>query len=418
MLRGPMAATLRFDGCTLRVLSSIDEISASAWDALHTDEDSPFVEHAFLSCLERSGCVSAARGWTPSHLVWTDETGAIVTALPAYVKDHSEGEFVFDWAWAEAAQRAGIAYYPKLVVAVPFTPATGRRLLRPSGVSVERSAKLAATAIRHVLSSRRLSSAHVLFCHESECDALEREGLARREGVQFHWHNEGYRSFDDFLGRFQSKRRTALKRERAQVAKDKLVIETLRGAQLDPSLAQEIHALYRKTVDKYVWGRRYLNESFFRMLLERWRNRIEWVRAKTEDGTVIAGAFNATRGTKLYGRYWGAHEERPFLHFNVCYYHSIEEAIERGWTVFEPGAGGEHKLARGFDPTRTFSVHWIAHEGLDRAVRAFLQREVKAIRDAVERAFSESPLRRKQLHGALREGSTVIDRASNSGMSS
>ncbi|MFO0559226.1 MAG: GNAT family N-acetyltransferase [Polyangiales bacterium] len=395
MLRGPMSATLRFDGCTLRVLSSIDELSASEWDALHTDEDSPFVEHAFLSCLERSGCASAARGWAPSHLVWTDETGAIVTALPAYVKDNSEGEFVFDWGWADAAQRAGIEYYPKLVVAVPFTPATGRRLLRPSGVSVERSAKLAATAIRHVVSSQKLSSAHVLFPHESECDALEREGLARREGVQFHWHNDGYRSFDDFLGRFQSKRRTALKRERAQVAKDKLAIETLRGAQLDPSLAKEIYELYLTTVDKFVWGRRYLNESFFRMALERWRDRVEWVRAKTEDGRVIAGAFNATRGAKLYGRYWGAREERQFLHFNVCYYHSIEEAIARGLSVFEPGAGGEHKLVRGFDPTRTFSAHWIAHEGLDRAVRGFLQREVKAIREAVEREHAESPLRRK-----------------------
>ena len=383
------------DGATLRVLSSIDEVPASAWDALHTDEDSPFVEHAFLSALERSKCAHPRRGWTPSHLVWSDASGAILCALPAYVKDNSEGEFVFDYAWADASQRAGLLYYPKLVVAVPFTPATGRRILRPAHVALDHAADLAASAIRHVVSAQRLSSAHVLFCHEQECAALERCGLARREGVQFHWHNDGYASWDDFLARFQSKRRTALKRERAQLAKDEVTVQTLRGAQLDRSLAREIYGLYLTTVDKFVWGRRYLNEAFFAEVLERCRDRIEWVRATDKEGKVIAGAFNATRGDRLYGRYWGAHEERAFLHFNVCYYHSIDDAIGRGLRVFEPGAGGEHKLVRGFDPTLTYSAHWLAHDGLDRAVRGFLQREVQAIREAVEREQGESPLRRK-----------------------
>jgi predicted N-acyltransferase len=390
-----MTSAPTLDGATLRVCSSIDELDAAAWDTLHTDDDSPFVEHAFLSCLERSGCASAERGWRPSHLVWTDADGAIVAAVIAYVKDNSEGEFVFDYGWAEAAQRAGIAYYPKLVAAVPFTPATGRRLLRAAHVSVDRAAALAVAAIRYVVREQSLSSAHVLFCHEDECAALERAGLARREGVQFHWNNDGYRTFDDFLARFQSKRRTALKRERAQLAKDNVVIETLRGEALDPSLAREIYELYLTTVDKFVWGRRYLNEAFFRMVIERCRDRVEWVRAKSPEGAVIAGAFNATRGAKLYGRYWGAREERPFLHFNVCYYHSIEESIERGLRVFEPGAGGEHKLVRGFDPTLTYSAHWIEHDGLDRAVRGFLQREVRSMREAVERERAEGPLRRK-----------------------
>ncbi len=389
-----MIQPLTVDGATLRVLSSVDEVSASEWDALHSDEDSPFVEHTFLSCLERSGCATRERGWTPSHLVWS-RGGEVVLAMPAYEKSNSEGEFVFDWGWADAAMRAGIEYYPKLVVAVPFTPVTGRRLLRASGLSLDDAAKLALAGIRQVVSQRKLSSAHVLFPRADECEALERQGMARREGVQFHWNNEGYRSFDDFLARFQAKKRAALKRERAQVAKDALRIETLRADALDPSMAPELYRLYRTTVDKFSWGRRYLNEAFFRALLERWRHRVEFVRAVDDKGAVIAGAFNATRGARLYGRYWGAFEERPFLHFNVCYYHSIDDAIARGLTVFEPGAGGEHKLARGFDPTCTYSAHWIEDERLDRAVRAFLAREVVAVRAAVERELAESPLRRK-----------------------
>jgi predicted N-acyltransferase len=389
-----MEPSLTDEGCALRVLGSIDEVSAEAWDALHTDEDSPFVEHAFLSALEGSGCASRARGWTPAHLAWF-RGDRLEVALPAYVKDHSEGEFVFDMGWADAAERAGIGYYPKLLVGVPFTPATGRRLLRAEGVPLARAARLGALGMRHLARSRGLSSAHVLFLPDAECAALEREGFARREGVQFHWHNEGYRTFEDFLGRFQSKRRTALRRERAQVSRDGLTVETLRGDALDPTLSAEIHGLYLTTVDKFVWGRRYLNEDFFRRILGSWRHRIEWVRAKDATGTVIAGAFNATRGRALYGRYWGAHEERPFLHFNVCYYHAIDEAIARGLSVFEPGAGGEHKLARGFDPTRTFSAHWIDERRLDAAVRAFLAREVPAVRAMVERERAESPLRRK-----------------------
>jgi predicted N-acyltransferase len=316
--------------------------------------------------------------------------------MPAYEKTHSEGEFVFDWGWADAAMRAGIAYYPKLVVAVPFTPATGRRLLRAQGVALAEAARLAAAAIRLVVRERGLSSAHVLFSHADECAALEREGFARREGVQFHWHNEGYTSFDDFLSRFQAKKRHALKRERAQLARDAITVETVRGEALSPSMARELYELYTTTVDKFTWGRRYLSEAFFRLLLERFRHRLELVLARDAHRMLVAGAINASRGTRLYGRYWGAFEERPFLHFNVCYYHSIEDAIARGLSTFEPGAGGEHKLARGFDPTITYSAHWIEDDRLDRAVRAFLAREVPAMRAAVERERAESPLRRKE----------------------
>jgi predicted N-acyltransferase len=379
---------------SVRVLQSIDEVTAVQWNALSTDDDSPFVEHAFLQALEVSGCACAAHGWTPAHItVWRGET--LVTAAPAYIKDHSEGEFVFDWAWADAAHRAGIAYYPKLLLAVPFTPATGSRLLRLPSVTVQQAAHWIASAAKALAQQLKLSSVHALFVPEFECAALETEGFARREGVQFHWHNEGYKTFDDFLARFQSKRRHSLKREKAQPLVDGTKIETLTGAQLSLSMAPLMHKLYLTTVDKFVWGRRYLNERFYEELIKHWSHRMEWVQATANDETVIAGAFNARRGTALYGRYWGALKEQPFLHFNVCYYHGIERSIAQGLQRFEPGAGGEHKLARGFDPTLTRSAHFIMDSRLDRAVRGFLQGEVRAIRSAVASERAQSPLRRK-----------------------
>ncbi len=379
---------------TVRILTNISDVDAASWDALATDEDSPFVEHAFLAALESSGCASAEQGWTPAHItIWRENL--LLAATPSYIKDHSEGEFIFDWGWAEAAHRAGIRYYPKLLLAVPFTPATGRRLLRRPEVSIEQAAKWVVQAALQLAKTYKLSSVHALFLHAQECDALEAQGFARREGVQFHWHNDGYKTFDDFLARFQSKRRHAIKRERAQLALDETKIETLRGAELTPELAPLMHKIYLTTVDKFAWGRRYLNERFYTEILRTWSHRIEWVQARAKDGTVIAGAFNARRGKALYGRYWGAFQEQPFLHFNVCYYHSIERAITEGIAVFEPGAGGEHKLARGFDPTITYSAHWLADPRLDRAVRGFLQGEVRAIRAGVAAEHAQSPLRRK-----------------------
>ncbi|MDP3277433.1 MAG: GNAT family N-acetyltransferase [Deltaproteobacteria bacterium] len=379
----------------LQIFSRIDEVPASAWDALHGEEDSPFVEHAFLSALEYSGCVGGRSGWTPSHLTfWRDNE--LVAAAPAYIKTNSEGEFVFDHGWADAASRAGIAYYPKLVLAVPFSPVTGRRLLRREGIALSEVAQLVHAACTELMRALQLSSTHVLFCTEQECDALEAAQFARREGVQFHWHNENYKTYDDFLARFSSKRRTALKRERAQAARDKITVATVAPQDLvTPTRAREIHQIYASTVDKFMWGRRYLNERMFARLLETWAHRIQWVEARNEAGDLIAGAFNVSRGSKLYGRYWGASEEHAFLHFNVCYYHGIDEAIRKGFSVFEPGAGGEHKLVRGFDPTRTFSAHLLRDPRLDDAVRAFLRREVPSLREAIAREYAESPLRRR-----------------------
>jgi predicted N-acyltransferase len=378
----------------VRIIESIRDIPHEAWDALHTDDDSPFVEWTWLEALEAAGCAAPRAGWAPRHLTfWRD--GQLVAAAPAYVKGNSEGEFVYDWSWAGVAERLGIEYYPKFLVAVPFTPANGSRLLRAPGESLDEVAGWVAKTAIETARAMDLSSVHVNFTHEAECAALERQGLATRYGVQFHWRNEGYGTFDDFLARFQSKRRHAIKRERAQIERDAMRIDTLTGDAITPDLVDPMFRFYVSTVDKFFYGRRYLNKKFFERVVNTFRHRLHWVVARDADGTPVAGAFNATRGGRLYGRYWGADAERPFLHFNVCFYHSIAECIRAGWKLFEPGAGGEHKLARGFEPTITYSSHWIADRKLDAVLRDFMAREQVAVRESVDRELAESPLRRK-----------------------
>lgn len=395
---------------TIRVYERIRDIPAEAWDALHTDDDSPFVEHEWLCALEETGCASAERGWRPSHLTrWRD--GLLVAAAPAYVKSHSEGEFVFDWQWASVAARLGVAYYPKLVLAVPFTPATGSRLLRAPGEDLHDAADALANAARALARREGYSSVHALFAHEHEARALvDDAGFLLRLGMQFHWTNDGYRSYDDFLARFQSKRRHALKTERAQPARDHITLRTYERDDITDALVDPMFAFYASTVDKFMWGRRYLNRAFFARVARSFRHRLAWVLAHDASGAPLAGAFNVRRGGVLYGRYWGASEERKFLHFNVCFYHGIAECIARGDRRFEPGAGGEHKLARGFEPTLTQSAHWIADPKLDRVLRDYLGRERSALTEAVERERAEGPLRRKahpithgHAHAALRE---------------
>lgn len=376
----------------LRVYDALEKVPREAWDALHTESDSPFLYWDWLVGLERTRCVHADTGWQPLHLtLWRD--GLLVAAAPAYVKGHSEGEFVFDYAWARAAQQFGLEYYPKLLLAVPFTPATGSRLLRAPGEDLAEVAQRIAEGARALSAKLGLSGAHVLFPHEKESAALCQHGFAERWGVQFHWSNDGYGRYDDFLARFNAKRRAALKRERAQAAKDGLELTTHTGPTLTRALVDPMFHFYTSTVDKFYWGRRYLNKPFFEWCVERMPERLRWVLARDSSGEPVAGAFNAERGGVLYGRYWGASREYPFLHFNVCFYHSIEECIARGYRTFEPGAGGEHKLARGFLPTLTRSAHWLASPGLRRAVEDFLRRERDALGQALEKERSESPLR-------------------------
>jgi predicted N-acyltransferase len=370
---------------TARLLGSIDEIAPATWDAMLVADASPFIEHAFLSSLEAAGCVGAEAGWLPRHIaIFRGET--LVGAAPAYLKGNSEGEFVFDWQWADLAVRMGVEWYPKLVVAVPFTPATGQRILVAPGEDVAAVHAAIAAAIRAIVEQLELSSAHVLFPLRGELEALERQGFATRYGVQFHWHDQNYRDFDGWLSSLGSKKKHQIRRERRLVREAGVTIRTLRGAELDDEAIAFAYRIYLSTVDKFVWGRRYLNQRFFTMIRDRWAGSdradaanptsgaLELVVAERE-GRRIAGAVNIAKNGRLYGRYWGAIEEVPHLHFDVCYYHSIDDCLRRGLHTFEPGAGGEHKARRGFAPTMTTSAHLLRDRRIDRVIREFLGRE-------------------------------------------
>lgn len=371
------------DEYSLRVHARVSEVPRETWDACVGDEGSPFVEHTWLDCFEEAGCVggeddeSHAAGWTPAHLALYRED-ALVAVAPTYFKTNSEGEFVFDWAWADLARRMGVRYYPKVLVASPFSPVTGERVLVAPGQDRERAIAAMAGAVRALAEESKASSAHALFVRDDEARIWEAAGYSRRSSVQYHWFNEGFAKFEDFVATFKSKKRTQIRREAAQPAKDGVVIETLAPERITPELVREMHRFYRSTVDKFVWGRRYLNLRFFELVADRFRDRLAWVVA-WKDGEPIAGAFNVQKGDRLYGRYWGASVELPFLHFNVCYYHGIRHCIDRGLRVFEPGAGGEHKLARGFRPTTMHSVHWLQNARLRHVVDDFLAREREAV---------------------------------------
>ncbi|WP_441285959.1 GNAT family N-acetyltransferase [Sorangium sp. KYC3313] len=365
------------------VHDTIRDIPESEWDALDGVSEAPFLTWAWFDALERTGCVGEAAGWLPHHITLRAE-GALLAAAPAYLKDNSEGEFVFDHGWASASHQIGAPYYPKLVVAVPFTPATTPRLLvrRPE----DRPALLPVLAetLRKLVARSRISSAHVLFPTEEEAAALSDAAMAHRCGVQFQFENEGYRTLDDFLARFNAKRRHQIRREMRESTRQGLSIDTLRGAEITPEIVDAMFGFYVSTVEKFAWGRQYLNRAFFEEIAARLRGGgaqggVEIVLAR-EGKRPIAGALNLAGPTTLYGRYWGASEERPFLHFNVCYYHPVEDCIARGLRRFEPGAGGSHKLVRGFAPSVTHSAHHIAHPRLDAAVREFLARERAAVR--------------------------------------
>ncbi len=376
----------------LKIHSAMAEIPQAQWDALLPEDAPPFVRWDWLNTLEVSGSVTAERGWRPAHFtLWSG--AKLVAAAPAYLKYDSHGEFVFDWSWANAAERAGIAYYPKLVLAVPLTPATGPRLLVAPGEDKKaRSVQLGVAALQFA-QAEGLSSVHVLFPSEQEALWLEEAGFALRNGVQYHWQNPGYGSFDDFLGRFRSGRRNQIRRERRAPREQGIEVRTVSGEALREVGASTVHRLYTSTVDKYLFGHRYLTEAFFELALERLLPHLELVEARRE-GKLLAGAFNVRSAEALFGRYWGCFEEHPFLHFNVCIYHPVEDAIRSGLRRFEPGAGGEHKLTRGFEPSLTWSAHWIADSRLDTAVRNFLRHERTAIEEGLPRWYEETGFRK------------------------
>jgi predicted N-acyltransferase len=364
---------------TLRVVERVREIPSATWDALATSggpDSSPFVEHAWLDALEETGCVGGETGWVPAHLtVWRGDT--LVAACPSYLKGNSEGEFVFDWAWADFAERAGIRYYPKVVVAVPFTPATGSRVLVAPGEDRAAAASLLARAAKQWCARIGASSVHLLFPRDPEAEAWEEAGYLRREGFQFQWFRQGAATFDEYLARFSSKHRHQIRRELREVDQRGIDVRTLTPAEHTREVARSMYEFYSSTIDKHgVWGRLYLSLPFFERVVDVFRGRLAWVVATDRaTGTPIGGAFNVAGGSRLYGRYWGARAEVPFLHFVVCYYAGVRHAIERKLDVFEPGAGGEHKRPRGFVPTRTRSAHWIADERFRAALGPWLARE-------------------------------------------
>ena len=369
----------------LRTHGSIRELGRDKWQSLLSPDTPPFLSYEWLAALENTDCVSAERGWMPMFLsLWVG--GQFTAASPAYIKGHSMGEFVFDHAWAQFAEQSlGLAYYPKLLIAVPFTPATGPRFLSvvargPETPSDEDLRKAFSMGVARLVSDLELSGAHVLFLPELEAEALADLGLLHRYGVQFHWRNAGYSCFDDFINRFKSKRRNQLRRERREVHEQGLELVALTGSDLTSEVADHVFEFYKLNVDRHFWGRQYLNRAFFQEVASTMGDRLHVVLARERGSKKpIASAFNLLGQRALYGRYWGAREERRFLHFNVCFYEGINECIERGLELFEPGAGGEHKLVRGFEPTLTHSVHHITHPVLRRALLEHVARERSAI---------------------------------------
>jgi len=354
-----------------RLAGPIGGIDAAAWDRLLPD-DNPFLRHAFLDALETSGSVAAETGWQPLHLALGPPERP-TAAAPLYVKSHSYGEYVFDHGWANAYERAGGSYYPKLLVAVPFTPVPGPRLL-----AADDAGKLAlAEALKAATTELGLSSAHVNFIDAHEAGLLREAGFLQRQGVQFHWHNRGYRDFDDFLGAMRSSKRKVIKKERRQVAEAGIELEALTGDELTADDLEAFHPFYLATVDKR-WGNAYLTRSFFRLLAERFAERIVLVTAKCR-GELVGAALNLKSGDTLYGRLWGCRQEFEFLHFEACYYQAIEFAIANGLARVEAGAQGMHKLQRGYEPVLTRSAHFIRDAALREPVRRFLAQESRSL---------------------------------------
>jgi predicted N-acyltransferase len=389
---------------SVRVLSSLGDVDAAAWDACAGDAN-PFVSHAFLSALEDSGSANAETGWGARHLVVDDGKGGILAAAPLYLKSHSYGEYVFDWGWADAYERAGGRYYPKLQCAVPFTPVTGPRLLVSQAVDPAEAADLKKALVAAMLQLAEqlgVSSLHVTFPERDEWELMASMGLMRRTGQQFHWENRGYASFDDFLAELQSRKRKQLRKERQEVAETGLAFRALRGAEIDDTYARAFYRFYRNTTDR-KWGPSYLTPQFLPLLAERLGDKVVLIVAEA-DGKPVAGALNLIGREVLYGRNWGCHGQYKFLHFETCYYQAIEFAIREGLKRVEAGAQGPHKIQRGYLPVATYSAHWIADPAFERAVERFLAEERNAMEHERAAMAEHSPYRNTEGDGRKSPG--------------
>jgi predicted N-acyltransferase len=374
---------------------SIEQVDERAWRGLEPP-NFPFFDYEFLRALERSGSVGDASGWAPTYLVCKDGE-RLLGALPLYLKTDSYGEYIFDWEWARAYREYGLSYYPKLVAAVPFTPATGPKLLvRRDAGEAERAAVSRALleAARDLGDDLGVSSSHALFLPEDELEAYSQRGFAVRHSLQFHWRNRGYDAFPDYLEALVSKRRRQVARERRQLEGEGLEIERLTGEALEEEHAAIMHRFYLGTFDR-KWGFPYLTGPFFREVFRTMKDRTLLVLARDGlTGRPVAGALNFFKGEALFGRYWGAAEERRNLHFELCYYQAIEFAIERRLGLFEAGAQGEHKLARGFLPTLTYSAHEIRHPGMGRAIGRYIEDEKRYVAGAMAEYGLHDPYKR------------------------
>lgn len=387
------------DAITIKLVNRISAIPATDWDAcagIGADgAGNPFLMHAFLAALEDSGSATAETGWAPHHLAATDAAGRMIGAAPMYLKSHSYGEYVFDWGWAEAYERAGGKYYPKLQVAVPFTPATGPRLLVRPGQPADRAEIVRSAligAMERVAGGNQLSSVHITFPTEAEACALGEAGWLRRTGQQFHWENRGYGTFDDFLGVLASRKRKTIRKERREVAESGVTVRPLTGGEIEPRHWDAFHRFYLATAD-HKWGNPYLTREFFHRIGETMAERILLVIAE-RDGRPVAGALNLMGDGALYGRNWGCEGEFRFLHFEACYYQAIDFAIRRGFARVEAGAQGTHKIQRGYLPVETHSAHWIADPGFRDAVEKFLERERLHVHAEMAGLSEYSPFRK------------------------
>jgi uncharacterized protein len=404
---------------TFEAVSSVSQIPAADWDACanpvflpdsldgldtlaspitagpscttSVSPYNPFVSHAFYSAVEESGSACARTGWGPRHLVARLD-GEIAGIVPCYLKSHSQGEYVFDRGWADAYERAGGRYYPKLQVSVPFTPATGPRLLIRNGVDKDQIGTALASGLMALCGATKASSVHVTFAREAEARFLGSCGFLLRNDQQFHWHNNGYGSFEDFLGSLNSRHRKAIRRERRDALAEGITIHALTGADITEDAWDAFFAFYMETGSR-KWGRPYLTRAFFSLVGESMARDVLLVMAR-RNGRWIAGAINFIGSDTLFGRNWGAIEHHPFLHFEVCYYQAIDFAIGRGLKTVEAGAQGEHKLARGYLPQTTYSAHYIADPGLRHAISDYLKRERAYVAEAARELTDAAPFRK------------------------
>jgi predicted N-acyltransferase len=383
---------MKIENVGIRILHRMREVGQEDWDRL-LPKGSPFLRWDWLDILEETWCVGEKTGWLPHHIV-VERGGKIVGACPLYLKTHSMGEFVFDHEWARYASQIGIRYYPKMLVGIPFTPATGQRFLTSTHEDRKLLLQLMGQSLVQIARENKIASIHVNFCLDDEKEALTEIGFIPRVGLQFHWQNRGYRSFDEYLLQFRSDRRTKVKREQCALVKQEISIRAFEDRDLSPGLLQTMFRLYKSHVDRLVYGEQYLTQEFFEELFPRFTPYICLILAE-RDSRVIAGTFNIQDDSVFYGRYWGAFEQHRFLHFNVCYYGAIEHCISKGFQRFEAGAGGGFKRLRGLDPEKTHSMHYIMNEKFRKVLEQHLLEERRIIEAKRDELLQRSQLKKR-----------------------